>query len=207
MEYGGFHRVQEKNMREMDEDWLNDFGCLNGLRPEDLVGNDLGLTLDDLMLYRMPSKEQLAKSAAIRARWRPLLAISLNGTCRSILRSSKRGAGARRIGRNEVTYTDYEGLDCYSMQIHDYLKYCKFGYGRATDDACRDVRNGDIDRAEGARLAERYDGGYPKELVERFCAHFDLSREEFDDIAMSSPIRQFLRCETAALSVTATAAL
>ena len=44
------------------------------------------------------------------------------------------------------------------------------------------MRNGDIDRAEGARLAERYDGGYPKELVERFCAHFEMPRSEFDDI-------------------------
>ena len=71
------------------------------------------------------------------------------------------------------------------MQIHDYLKYCKFGYGRATDDACRDVRNGNITRQEAVRLASRYDGGYPKELIERFCVHFKMDQSEFDEICDS----------------------
>jgi N-acetyl sugar amidotransferase len=182
MEYGGFHRVQEKNTREMDEDWLNDFGCLNGLRPEDLVGGELDLTLDDMLLYRMPSKEKLAKVGGNKGTMAAFIGYFLEWNVPKHLEIIEARGFRRRIGRNEVTYTDYEGLDCYSMQIHDYLKFCKFGYGRATDDACRDVRNGDVDRAEGARLAERYDGGYPKELVERFCGHFDLPRDEFDSI-------------------------
>ena len=34
----------------------------------------------------------------------------------------------RRKGRIEVSYTDFEKLDCLSMNLHDYLKYLKFGY-------------------------------------------------------------------------------
>ena len=66
------------------------------------------------------------------------------------------------------------------MNLHDYLKYVKFGYGRATDSACIEVRNGVIPREEAVRLVERYDGRYPKECIERFCEEFGISREEFD---------------------------
>jgi N-acetyl sugar amidotransferase len=182
MEYGGFHRVQEKNMREMDEDWLNDFGCLNGLRPEDMVGDELGITLEDMKPYRMPPKEKLRAVGGNKGCVAAFIGYFLEWNVPKQLKIIEERGFRRRLGRNEITYTDYEGLDCYSMQVHDYLKYCKFGYGRATDDACRDVRDGVIGRDEAVRLASRYDGGYPKELVERFCAHFSMPQEEFDDI-------------------------
>jgi len=185
MEYGGFHRVQEKNMREMDEDWLNDFGCLNGLRPEDVVGEELGITLEDMKPYRMPPKEALRAVGDNKGCVAAFIGYFLEWNVPKHLQIIEDRGWQRRMGRNEITYTDYEGLDCYSMQIHDYLKYCKFGFGRATDDACRDVRDGIINREEATRLASRYDGGYPKELVERFCAHFEMSQQEFNDICDS----------------------
>jgi hypothetical protein len=68
------------------------------------------------------------------------------------------------------------------MNLHDYLKYLKYGYGRATDSACIEIRNGVVPRDEGLRLVERYDGRYPKECIERFCEEFSLSRKDFDDL-------------------------
>jgi hypothetical protein len=88
----------------------------------------------------------------------------------------------RRSSRVETTYGDFEKLDCLSMNLHDYVKYCKFGYGRATDDASRDIRHGYIDRAQAIRLVERWDGHYPQESVARFCAHFKMPKAEFDAI-------------------------
>ena len=71
------------------------------------------------------------------------------------------------------------------MPLHDYIKYLKYGYGRATDSACISLRNGEMQRDEAIRLVEKYDGRYPKECVERFCDHFDMSKEEFDEILIS----------------------
>lgn len=81
------------------------------------------------------------------------------------------------------------------MTIHDYLKYVKYGFGRATDDACRDLRNGIIDRDEALRLTERYDGKYPLEAIRRFCKHFKMSREEFDEICDSFTNRALFELE------------
>ena len=106
----------------------------------------------------------------------------MNWDVRRILQKIEPFGWKRRAGRTETTYTDFEGLDCLSMNLHDYLKFCKYGYGRATDDASRDIRHGDIDREQALRLVERYDGVYPKNLVEKFCAHFGMQTEDFDEI-------------------------
>ena len=185
LEYGGYHRVQDKNMRQLDEDWLNDFGCLNGLRPEDMVSEALGITLSDMIPYMMPGKEELARVGGNKGCIGIFLGYYFPWNVPKHLEVIEGIGWSRRIGRTETTYTDYDGLDCYSMNLHDYLKYCKYGYGRATDDACRDVRDGRINRAEAVRLVERYDERYPKELVERFCDHFKISQQELDDISDS----------------------
>ena len=88
----------------------------------------------------------------------------------------------RRKGRIEVSYTDFEKLDCLSMNLHDYLKYLKFGYGRATDSVSIKIRNGEISREEGVRIVERYDGKYPKECIEEFCNKFKMKISEFDNL-------------------------
>ena len=42
----------------------------------------------------------------------------------------------------------YVGIDEKINRLHQYLKVLKFGYGRATDHACEDIRNGRLTRAE-----------------------------------------------------------
>ena len=40
----------------------------------------------------------------------------------------------------EGTATEYENLDNYQHGIHDYFKYIKFGFSRATDQVCMAIR-------------------------------------------------------------------
>jgi N-acetyl sugar amidotransferase len=185
MEYAGNFFIDERHLREFDEDFATDYGVLNGLRAEDFVGDDTGLTLSDLALYRFPPKERLQRVGGNIGCLGLFLGYFVNWDVRQILERIEPTGWSRRPGRTETTYTDFEGLDCLSMNLHDYLKYCKFGYGRATDDASRDIRHGYIDRAQGLRLVERYDGAYPKFIVEKFCEHFGMSRDEFDSICNS----------------------
>ena len=49
------------------------------------------------------------------------------------------------------------GIDERINRIHQYLKVLKFGYGRATDHACEDIRNGRITRDEAKALVARHD--------------------------------------------------
>jgi hypothetical protein len=176
MEYGGAETVSEINKRQFDEDWLNDYGCLNGLRPQDMVDEANGITLKDLKMYIYPSRESVTAWGGRGV----FMGYYFKWNNEENMKTIEKIGFRRRKGRIEVSYTDHEKLDCLSMNLHDYLKYLKFGYGRATDSACIEIRNGAISREEGLRLVERYDGRYPKECIERFCEEFVLTRDEFD---------------------------
>ncbi len=180
MEYAGNFFIDEHHLRELDEDWLMDYGCLNGLRAEDFVGEDTGLTLSDMKMYMFPPREQLAKVGGNKGCVGLFMGYYHNWDYRKHMEVIKDFGWRRRPDRVETTYGDFEGLDCLSLNLHDYLKFCKFGFGRGTDDASRDIRHGYIDREEGLRLVERYDGRYPKATIAEFCKYFDMSQEEFD---------------------------
>jgi len=79
-------------------------------------------------------------------------------------------------------YWDFEQLDDETPIIGHYLKYIKFGYGRATDQACRDIRLGYITRKQGLELAQQYDGCMEYYYKLRFCEYIDISIKEFNQI-------------------------
>ena len=178
LEYGGSETVSNINKTTFDEDWLNDYGCLNGLRPQDLVDESNGISLEDLNLYIYPSKEEVERWGGRGV----FMGYYFKWNSPENLDIIESIGFSRREGRIEISYTDHEKLDCLSMNLHDYLKYLKFGFGRATDSACIDVRNKVISRDEAVRLVERYDGGYPKEAIEQFCSKFEISKEEFNNL-------------------------
>ena len=47
----------------------------------------------------------------------------------------------------EGSLVNYENLDNHQTGIHDYFKFLKFGFGRATDIACLHIRRGRLSRA------------------------------------------------------------
>lgn len=79
-------------------------------------------------------------------------------------------------------YWDFEQLDDETPIIGHYLKHIKFGYGRATDQACRDIRLGYITREQGLGLAEQYDGYIGVDYIHRFCKYIDITIHEFNRI-------------------------
>ena len=58
---------------------------------------------------------------------------------------------------SEGTYRKFVGIDELINRLHQYIKVLKFGYGRATDHACEDIRLKKISRAEAKELIKSYD--------------------------------------------------
>jgi len=53
----------------------------------------------------------------------------------------------------ERTYRRFSNLDdMHENGIHDYMKFIKFGYGRASDHASKDIRDGYMTREEGIQM-------------------------------------------------------
>jgi len=81
------------------------------------------------------------------------------------------------------TYRRMSNLDDrYENGIHDYLKYIKFGYGRGTDHACKDIRAGLMTRDEGVEMVRRYDHVKSSDLA-FWLDYVGYTEERFDRLA------------------------
>ena len=81
------------------------------------------------------------------------------------------------------TYRRMSNLDdMHENGAHDYLKFVKFGYGRATDHACKDVRAGLMTRDRALELIAHYDPIKPRDL-QRWFSYVGMTEDEFDRIA------------------------
>lgn len=179
LEYGGPKAARMKNV--LDRRWLEEFGGLLGLRVEDMLGVQ-GITKEDLVSYFYPSDSELQEAGIFGAflgyyfKWdaRPQTDLMV-----------QHGFSVKEDGPVEGTYTNYENLDDAVVAIHDYLKFVKFGFGRATDHACIDIRNGRLDRAKAVELVKQYDGKLPKIAIRTFLEYFAMPQSEFDAIVDS----------------------
>ncbi len=69
--------------------------------------------------------------------------------------------------------------DVHDNGIHDYMKFVKFGYGRATDHACRDIRNGVMTREQGIEMVREYDHVVPGDIP-RWLEYVGWKRSKLD---------------------------
>lgn len=59
--------------------------------------------------------------------------------------------------RNSGTYTNFAQTDTYMFDLHCFLMYLKFGFGRCTADACIDIRRGALEREQAITLVNMFD--------------------------------------------------
>jgi len=178
IEYGGPAASKKRN--HLDRQWLEEFGGLLGNRITDMVGVD-GLTKRDLSLYTYASDEEMNRVGVTGL----FLGYYFKWDLREVLKKSKEHGFSVQERPVETTYENFENLDCYSNHLHDYLKYVKYGFGRATDNACLDIRLGYITRAEGVRLVNKYDGIPPKLAINKYLEYTGFTKKNFDKIVDS----------------------
>lgn len=175
-EYGGPLDAIENNT--LNRRWLEEFGGLLGNRIQDMIGVN-GLTEKELTPYFYPEDEELERVGVTGL----FLGHYFFWDARKQLEVIKEyGFKVKEDGPLEGTYTNYENLDEKLVGLHDYLKFVKYGFGRATDHACIDIRNKRLTREEGLKLVQEYDGKYPNYAVTEFIKYAGLSRQEIDAV-------------------------
>jgi len=102
------------------------------------------------------------------------------------------GFGTAKSPRDR-TFNLYAKLeDCHANGAHDYLKYLKFGYGRATDDASTMIRQGFITREEGIDYVRRHDHIRPRDL-DIWLNFANMSEKEFMSYVDPMRVKKFGR--------------
>lgn len=175
-EYGGPLESIENN--RLTRKWLEEFGGLLGNRIQDMIGVD-GLTAKDLTPYFYPSDKELKDAGVVSL----FLGHYFFWDARKQLETDiKHGFLVKEDGPVEFTYTNYEKLDEEMHGLHDYLKFVKYGFGRATDSASIDIRNKRLTRDEGLKLVRKYDGKYPHKAITAFIKYSGLTKSEVDKV-------------------------
>jgi N-acetyl sugar amidotransferase len=87
-----------------------------------------------------------------------------------------------REQQNSGTYTNFAQNDNVLYDLHTYLMYLKFGFGRATQDAGIDIRRGAMTRDQAIQLASLYDNELPETYVDEYLNYYQMSRAEFDNV-------------------------
>jgi N-acetyl sugar amidotransferase len=80
------------------------------------------------------------------------------------------------------TYNNFAQTDTCLYDIHTYLMYLKFGFGRCTQDVGIDIRRSAMSRVQGLQLVRNFDGHYPEEYIDAYLDFFDMKREELEAV-------------------------
>lgn len=157
-EYGGPAAMAENNV--LNRRWLEEFGGLLGLRVTDVIGME-GLVRKDLIPYFYPEDGDLARvgvTGIFLGHYVPWDGLS------NVLVAQAFGFSVPALP-TLGSMVNYENLDNHQVAIHEYFKFLKFGFGRATDHACLHIRRGRLTREMGLSIVKRLDGKFPWEYL------------------------------------------
>jgi N-acetyl sugar amidotransferase len=175
-EYGGPAGAAEHN--SLTRRWLEEFGGLLGLRVSDLVGQN-GIEDRDLVQYTYPADEDL-QHAGVTGLFLGYY-LPWDGYGNALYAQAH---GFRTYHKSvEGSLVNYENLDNCQTGIHDYFKFLKFGFGRATDLACLHIRRGRLSRLDAVKLVRMHDGKFPWVYlgyrIEEVLREIDMTLDEF----------------------------
>ena len=178
-EYGGPAAASNSNV--LTWDWLTKFAGFVGLRVSDVVGME-DIREHDLIPYRYPTDAELA-TVGVTGLFTGYY-LPWDGYSNALLAQAH---GFETLPHTvEGSVVNYENLDNHQTGIHDYFKFLKFGFGRATDIASLHVRRGRITRSEGLKLVKMHDGKFPwtclDKSIQQILEPLEISVDEFVEI-------------------------
>lgn len=152
---------------------------MRGFEPEDLLDEpDCPLTPYDLAPFFYPTDDEIER-VGVRGIY---LSNYIEWNAREQAEFAIRELGFETAQSRERTFNIYGKTDdIHANGLHDYLKYLKFGYGRATDDAANEIRHGRMTREQGIELVAQHDHVRPFDM-DIFLAKSGLTEQRFLDI-------------------------
>lgn len=154
--------------------WSRKEHDMRGFEPEDLIGKG-GITNADIAPYVYPSDESIEKTEVRGIYLSNFIYWDAKRQTEVVSEHWDFGPVTYKRGR---TFNLHAKIEDHANEVHDYLKYLKFGYGRGTDDASMEIRHGRMTREEGMRVVEEYDSTEPENL-HYYCDFVGISVEEF----------------------------
>ena len=192
-EYGGPAGAAENSV--LTRRWLEEFGGLLGLRVSDLPGQ-AGIESRHMHLYTYPPDEELRRvgvTGLFMGYYLPW-----DGYQNALMAQAHGFETYNKVV--EGSLVNYENLDNCHTGIHDYFKFLKYGFGRATDLACLHIRRGRLSRDDGVALVKEHDGKFPWMYLgcplEEILGDIDMSLDQFIAICDRFTNKKLFVCDS-----------
>ena len=147
-------------------------------------------TKEELNWWLLPSREEMEKIGLFSTHWShyenwdPLLHAEL----------AKEKCSLQTVEvSSEGTFTNYAQLDDILQDLHAYMMFIKFGFGRTTSDAGIEIRAGRMTRQQSVELVKKYDGIFPEKYLQDFLNYFEMTEKEFFQIIDSLANKEVLK--------------
>ncbi|MCB1306096.1 MAG: N-acetyl sugar amidotransferase, partial [Leptospiraceae bacterium] len=172
-EYGGPASKRENHF--LDRNWLEQFQ-MYGLRISDVV--HFGIEPTEIKPLWYPDDDELKRVGVTGLflgyykKW---------DTWGNITRMLDLGWSPNPDGPVENAWNAYENLDCkWIGGLHDYMKFIKYGFARATDQLCIEIRHGRMSRNQAIdELLASTEGQVPWKYVPDFLNYLSITEQEF----------------------------
>jgi len=172
VEYGGSTRLKNQPCYDLD-DAVRIY--LSGNDARTLIGE---FTEKELFWWLFPTEEEFRSLDPKIAKW----SYFENWDSYEHYLVAKEKCGLQEEPERCLgTYNNFAQTDTKLYDLHCYLMYLKFGFGRCAQDVGIDIRRGSMTRKQGLALVKRYDGEYPEPYVQDYLEFFQMTMEEFDE--------------------------
>jgi len=182
-EYGG--KMTQAYKSKINREYLVNY-YYSGHDPLEYLEN---FEKGELKWWMLPSEEELKKTNLFMTHWShyenwdPLLHSKI-----AIEKCGLQSVEGSSIG----TFTNTAQLDDILQDLHAYMMFIKFGFGRATSDVCIEIRAGRMRREEGVEYVKKFDGIFPEKYLQNFLEYFEMNESEFWGIVDSFANRDLL---------------
>ncbi len=152
---------------------------LHGFNIEELIGGAPDLTESDVYFYAMPNIEEMEKKG-IRAIFLQYYAKEWSQVYNADFSVARGLTGRMQEDLHDLgRYRRFTALDSDLQIANQMIKYLKFGFGFATDEACYDIREGRLSREDAVWNVAEYDGGCGEKYIKAACDYLSITEGEF----------------------------
>tara|TARA_E500000331_G_scaffold284575_2_gene278826 strand:- start:839 stop:1912 length:1074 start_codon:yes stop_codon:yes gene_type:complete len=171
VEYGG--STENVNSPKLTIEYIKNAWLEDG---HQRVFSQIGATANPYF-FKWPTEEELERSPVYQYFW----SYFENWDPYRNFLTAKEHCGLQEAELGNLgTFTNFAQNDQILYALHTYLMFLKFGFGRANQDACIEVRRGAMDRQQAVQLVRMYDGRYPEEFIDQYLDYYQMTQVEFN---------------------------
>jgi len=178
VEYGG--STESKNRSHVDVEYVKRIYFEGGYEKVfKKVFEEGEISDSELYFFNFPTDEELNGKEIIHAHWSYF---ENWDSYRNYVIAKEHCNLLEKEEGNTGTFTNFSQNDQALYNLHVYLMYLKYGFGRATQDAGIEIRRGAMDREQALNLVRMYDNSYPEEYIELYLNYYDMTLAEFNNV-------------------------